>query len=769
MKTLKRMIAVITVTAMVLALFAGMTVYADPVNLALGASATTSSNYDNSKTGASALDGDTSTYWQPNGDAQKGLDSAFITVDLGSATEFRSMIIRYGSNAYIVGGITVEYSNNGTSWTTAANVNAAGTGSEDYINFNAVTARYVKMSFTDSSSHNGDDIKNWPEVTEVEIYNSVAQKEYGESVLNPEIATILGKPTYEKHKGVDTATFTYGGSGFTVNFTGTKLEMYVPEDIDDRDVTIGVMVDTEMPMEATMMTVKEGWMTLASGLSNGNHTVTVRKQSRGFYGIMASDWFCVSDLRTDGSFLAPNKRSDLVIEVYGDSITNGDAVWYNDDRSNSAWTYGSYSSVVGRLLNAETKVTGNTGNGLLGWVMATKNGSADNLLPPQNSWDKIDPQHNGSPYYHTGENEADVVIINLGTNDRGDYNNGDITLKSFTEEYVRFIKQIKTDCPNAIVICTIGAMGGVEQWAEALGGDGFDYIEYEWTDGTYDDNGTQKTIYRHIAEGAKMNQILNSLPESQRPEVHHRKSVIDQCNEWAGEPFCYYLEIQKCDTIGQNEKVKSYKDGVQRSIPAGAGYDDGHPSNLAHEIYGLQMATLINKVLNLGIDLPDDIPAATFKARTGKDAPKNVNLIEYLTGKTTTLSYVDEVIARSGKTLQPEVSTAAAQVSTDSDANQVRLIAAVNAGKFTDGVSTKYKSVGFEITVYESIADKTSEDFGIEGGKLFCLVINDVPLNCTIEVRALAVGKNTTVYAKGGSSTVFDFAGGNITVVNLEE
>ena len=117
----------------------------------------------------------------------------------------------------------------------------------------------------------------------------------------------------------------------------------------------------------------------------------------------------------------------------------------------------------------------------------------------------------------------------------------------------------------------------------------------------------------------------------------------------------------------------------------------------------------------------------------------------------------------------------------------MRLIAAVNAGKFTDGVSTKYKSVGFEITVtdavngtsqtnivtgstvYESIADKTSEDFGIEGGKLFCLVINDVPLNCTIEVRALAVGKNTTVYAKGGSSTVFDFAGGNITVVNLEE
>lgn len=46
--------------------------------------------------------------------------------------------------------------------------------------------------------------------------------------------------------------------------------------------------------------------------------------------------------------------------------------------------------------------------------------------------------------------------------------------------------------------------------------------------------------------------------------------------------------------------------------PGGPGHDNGHPSNLAHEIYGLQLATLINGALNLNKTLPTDVPASAY-------------------------------------------------------------------------------------------------------------------------------------------------------------
>lgn len=362
--------------------------------------------------------------------------------------------------------------------------------------------------------------------------------------LNSTSAKIHGKPSTKDNM----YTFTYGSSGFTVNFTGTEFWMYVPEVPMDnnavRAVTVAVLIDTDMAMEAKMVEIKQtGWIKLAEGLSEGEHNISVRKRDRGFYGIMASDWFKATKYGTAaGSIVkAADPVSDLVIEVYGDSISNGDAVWKNENGTNSGYTFGNYTGVLERLLDAEVKVCANTGNGLLGWVFAEKNGKPDNLLPPQNCWGVIDSQNDNSAYSHEGANQADVVIINLGTNDRRDYGNGDITKQSFHDEYLKFVKQIRTDCPDAIVICTIGAMGGMPEFGDVL----------PW--------------------------------------------VARDANTWAGETFCYFFELQKCDTI-----------------TGGPGHDNGHPSNLAHEIYGLQLATLINGALNLNKTLPTDVPASAY-------------------------------------------------------------------------------------------------------------------------------------------------------------
>ncbi len=382
--------------------------------------------------------------------------------------------------------------------------------------------------------------------------------------LTPGSATIHGRYALEKHADVDAYTFSHGAAGLTVNFTGTDLWMYVPEipteDKDgvktDRVVDVAVVVDSDWAMNANMIKLtKAGWVQVASGLADGDHKVEIRKQSRGFFGIMQSDWFCVSKLAVNkgGSLKTPDPISDLVIEVYGDSISNGDAVWLNEDGTNSSYTYGNWTGVLERLLDAEVRVTANTGNGLLGWVMAESgNGKVENLLPPQANWSVIDPQHNTGKWDHTGANAADVVIINLGTNDRKEMGGGDLTDTAFEDEYIRFIKEIKADCPDAVVICTVGAMG-------LLKGDNFD-VDFG--------------------------------------------RICSEANAVADEKYCYYLELIKGnDMLG------------------GLGWDNGHPSNLAGELYGLQLANIINARLDLGLTLPDDVPEEAYLAKVDVSNP----------------------------------------------------------------------------------------------------------------------------------------------------
>lgn len=450
-------------------------------------------------------------------------------------------------------------------------------------------------------------------------------------------STVLGKSIVKTYGGQQSNVYTYGASGFTANFVGTEFWMYVPElpewDNAYRAQDVMVLVDTDMPMEATKIKVSQpGWVCLASNLEeNVPHTIKMFKMSRGFYGFMASEWLPVSHIATDGEYLTPDPVSDLVIEVYGDSISNGDAIWLNEDGSNSAYTYGSYSSIVSRLLGGEIRVTANTGNGLIGWCLAnSSNLELENLLPPQNCWNRFDSQFDGNiSWDHSGDNAADVVIINLGTNDNADFGI-DGSRKAYADEYVRFIKQIKTDCPDAIVICALGAMGAIDTWGPCIWGDGSDYYAYSYTRLTKNGNSVASKTVTGYVEASRKNAFIAQVEEHTATptgnngaytvadidavdknvvvaknslqidaEPSHDDNIVNQCNEWAGEEFCFFTELAHCSTIS-----------------GGLGYDNGHPSNVAQEVYGLQIAKIINDKLDLGVDL------------TGKEEtkPSNINL-----------------------------------------------------------------------------------------------------------------------------------------------
>ena len=395
-----------------------------------------------------------------------------------------------------------------------------------------------------------------------------------EWTLSDETATIHGRYAVEPHAGENAYAFSHGAAGFAANFTGTDFWMYVPEvpteNNKPRTVEVAVVIDSEMAMDATMVPIEDkGWIQLASGLSEGDHHIEVRKRDRSFYGMLTADYFCASKIAVNeaGTLKLPDLLSDFVIEVYGDSISNGDAVWKREDGSNCSYTYGNWTGVLERLLDAEVRVTANTGNGLLGWILAQKNGKLDNLYPPQKNWNKVDPHRTGDlAWSHEGNNAADVVIINLGTNDRVELGNGDLPHEVFEDEYIRFIKEIRTDCPDAMVIATVGAMGSLDSY------------------------------------GVDFNRICS------------------ECNTWAGKDFVFYLPLDE-----------------DKTITGGPAWDNGHPSNLAGEIYGLQLANMIKKYKGLDTELPDDIPVSAFTAKVSGDVPQG-NLIEYCTKKTDTIS-----------------------------------------------------------------------------------------------------------------------------------
>ncbi|GAA2396406.1 penicillin acylase family protein [Dactylosporangium salmoneum] len=106
-------------------------------NLAQGRGVSANGTFLGYSAGA-AVDGDPTTRW-----SSWWTDNQSITVDLGSAKPVRRVILRwesaYGSR------YRIETSANGSSWSTAATVDA-GNGGLDNVTFAPVSARYVRMT-----------------------------------------------------------------------------------------------------------------------------------------------------------------------------------------------------------------------------------------------------------------------------------------------------------------------------------------------------------------------------------------------------------------------------------------------------------------------------------------------------------------------------------------------------------------------------------------------------------------------------------------------
>lgn len=189
---------------------------------------------------------------------------------------------------------------------------------------------------------------------------------------------------------------------------------------------------------------------LASGLSNGEHTVVLFKRTEAFFGPIT---FNGLELSAGGKLLQVPEKQHKILFI-GDSITCGygnEAANQNEHFSiDTENAYLSYGAMTARRLDADYQSI--CWSGMCMWPQNTIPEIYDRILPQDASsqWD--------ASRYH-----PDVIVINLGTND---FAKGNPDEEGWIGGYITFIRHLRQLHPNAVIFTTLGPLLS-DKWSKS--------------------------------------------------------------------------------------------------------------------------------------------------------------------------------------------------------------------------------------------------------------------------------------------------------------
>lgn len=198
-------------------------------------------------------------------------------------------------------------------------------------------------------------------------------------------------------------------------------------------------------------------LTLASGLSNGRHTVQLFRRTESFNFPTSFMGFTV----TGGALVATPYPFQRRIEVIGDSITAG----YGIDAPNSACTYtqatqdptDTYIAITARNLEAALSMVAYSGKGMY------RDLDFDMTAPMPKLYDRTLFNDSALTWDATAY-VPDVIVINLGTNDYGNGNPG----QPFIDTYIDFLERLRGLYPQAEIFCAAGGMQSSDVYLAAV-------------------------------------------------------------------------------------------------------------------------------------------------------------------------------------------------------------------------------------------------------------------------------------------------------------
>ncbi len=252
--------------------------------------------------------------------------------------------------------------------------------------------------------------------------------------------------------------FTMDGTAasFTVvadnNYTNTDKQPRIAAYVDGERV-----VDLCLEQEETVIDI------FASDIQ-AEHTVSIVKLSEAAEstcGIKSINVTCAGDI-------APTAEKELKIEFIGDSITCGYGV-DDEDRDHHFSTHTedatkAYAYKAAQLLDADYSLVSYSGHGIVsGYTTQGKKVAAQQVPKMYTQFARSYGSYNGycvsSSSWEFDRFVPNAVVINLGTNDAS-YTGSDSALQQeYSDEYVKFLKTVRENNPEAYIICTLGVMG----------------------------------------------------------------------------------------------------------------------------------------------------------------------------------------------------------------------------------------------------------------------------------------------------------------------
>mgnify|MGYP001158821158 CR=1 FL=1 len=238
--------------------------------------------------------------------------------------------------------------------------------------------------------------------------------------------------------------FGWSGAGFVVRFSGTGASVTM----DDAAGFFTVVVDGAV--QPNLLTSGgEQTYTLATGLPDGEHTVQMYRRTEGSFGPTT-----IVSVDLEGELLAP-PPVDRRMEVIGDSITCGygnegvSPCSFSADTENHYLTYG---AIAARTVGAQLHTVAWSGKGMV------YNYGDDMFEPMPEIYDRAVATDAGSSWDYAWQ--ADVVVINLGTNDFSTDN--DPPQNVFVPAYVDFLSHLRDVYPNAYLLAISPSLFGGE-------------------------------------------------------------------------------------------------------------------------------------------------------------------------------------------------------------------------------------------------------------------------------------------------------------------
>lgn len=214
------------------------------------------------------------------------------------------------------------------------------------------------------------------------------------------------------------------------------------------------------------------------GSSNKEKIIEVSRQQEAMY-----DSYEVVGFSFAGELLKA-EENDMLIEFIGDSITAGMGVigtktdWRTD--GTNAWGY-----LTAQSLGVDFRIRAKSGIGA--------GRGADGSVGAKNEWISSYPLENcfrDLTTAYTVNREADIIIINLGTNDLNAYNwSPNASQKQeLTDSYIKLLGIIRSYNPNAKIICLAGGMTNsyktcLQNALNSVGGSNENFFYYEVTSG----------------------------------------------------------------------------------------------------------------------------------------------------------------------------------------------------------------------------------------------------------------------------------------------